>query len=246
MHSNRLLIINNGIRQEGQQWGTDHAPEIDPFIANNISVLKGAASARYGSDAIAGVIVVDADPLPANNKLGGLFYALGNTNGRAGGISGQMEGAINRKQINYAWRIQGTLKKGGNYAAPAYYLKNTGYEEADYSITWGIKHHIADLKAYYSQYAAKNGIFEGAHAGNLTDLYAAFNRPVPTAPSYFSYAIDRSYQQLNHQIAKLSITKHLPDNASLEATYSFQTDKRYEYDLACPIPPTLICWHSHR
>ncbi|NCX96279.1 MAG: TonB-dependent receptor [Chitinophagia bacterium] len=145
-----------------------------------------------------------------------------------------MEGAINRKQINYAWRIQGTLKKGGNYAAPAYYLKNTGYEEADYSITWGIKHHIADLKAYYSQYAAKNGIFEGAHAGNLTDLYAAFNRPVPTAPSYFSYAIDRSYQQLNHQIAKLSITKHLPDNASLEATYSFQTDKRYEYDLSLP------------
>ena len=59
MHSNRLLILNNGIRQEGQQWGSEHAPEIDPFIATRISVIKGAASVRYGSDAIVGVILVE-------------------------------------------------------------------------------------------------------------------------------------------------------------------------------------------
>src|SRR6185312_16013804 len=52
LHSNRILILNNGVRQEGQQWGSEHAPEIDPFIATKISVIKGAASIRYGSDAI--------------------------------------------------------------------------------------------------------------------------------------------------------------------------------------------------
>ncbi len=46
MHSNRVLIMNNGVRQEGQQWGSEHAPEIDPFVAKKITVLKGAAGVR--------------------------------------------------------------------------------------------------------------------------------------------------------------------------------------------------------
>jgi iron complex outermembrane receptor protein len=54
LQGNRLLILNNGIRQEGQQWGNEHAPEIDPFIARRLTVIKGAGSVRYGSDAVAG------------------------------------------------------------------------------------------------------------------------------------------------------------------------------------------------
>jgi iron complex outermembrane receptor protein len=42
LHGNRILILNNGIRQEGQQWGAEHAPEIDPFIARRLTVVKGA------------------------------------------------------------------------------------------------------------------------------------------------------------------------------------------------------------
>ena len=59
VYSNRILIVNNGVRQEGQTWGNDHAPEIDPFIATKFSVIKGPASIRYGSDAIGGVVLVD-------------------------------------------------------------------------------------------------------------------------------------------------------------------------------------------
>src|SRR5690606_33154577 len=56
MYGNRVLILNNGVRQQGQQWGAEHAPEIDPYIANQLTVVKGAESVRYGSDAIGGVI----------------------------------------------------------------------------------------------------------------------------------------------------------------------------------------------
>ncbi|HZH00716.1 MAG TPA: carboxypeptidase-like regulatory domain-containing protein [Flavisolibacter sp.] len=48
LHSNRILTINNGVRQEGQQWGNEHAPEIDPFIANKITVVKGVDELRFG------------------------------------------------------------------------------------------------------------------------------------------------------------------------------------------------------
>ena len=41
MHSNRVLIMNNGVRQEGQQWGSEHAPEIDPFVAKKNHGFEG-------------------------------------------------------------------------------------------------------------------------------------------------------------------------------------------------------------
>ena len=68
VHSQRILILNNGIRQEGQQWGAEHAPEIDPFIANNLTVIKDAGAIKYGTDALGGVIVVTPAELPADQK----------------------------------------------------------------------------------------------------------------------------------------------------------------------------------
>ena len=63
LHSNRILTINNGVRQEGQQWGNEHAPEIDAFIADKLTVIKGVDELKYGSDAIGGVILVQPKPL---------------------------------------------------------------------------------------------------------------------------------------------------------------------------------------
>ncbi len=86
LHSSRILILNNGIRQEGQQWGSEHAPEIDPFVATKLTVIKvtWAEPARHlqraaGKSAIAknDVIVtlavqlpVHAHPLPINAAAG--------------------------------------------------------------------------------------------------------------------------------------------------------------------------------
>ncbi|MFM9075334.1 MAG: TonB-dependent receptor, partial [Bacteroidota bacterium] len=64
VHSQRILILNHGVRQEGQQWGAEHAPEIDPLIASDIQVIKDASAIRYGVDAIGGVVVVNPPALP--------------------------------------------------------------------------------------------------------------------------------------------------------------------------------------
>ena len=63
LHSNRVLVLNNGVRQEGQQWGLDHGPEIDPYIADEVKVVMGANSVRYGADALGGVVLVNPRPL---------------------------------------------------------------------------------------------------------------------------------------------------------------------------------------
>ncbi len=71
LHSIRVLTINNGVRQEGQQWGSEHAPEIDTYIADKLSVIKGVDELRYGSDAIGGVVLVDPKPIRSISWLSG-------------------------------------------------------------------------------------------------------------------------------------------------------------------------------
>ena len=94
LHSNRVLILNNGIRQEGQQWGSEHAPEVDPFLANRVTVIKGASSIRYGGDAIGGVVLVEPKLLPYGSAsiLGEVNTAFFSNN-RQGVISAMVEGS---------------------------------------------------------------------------------------------------------------------------------------------------------
>ena len=63
LHSQRILIYQNGVRFFGQDWGVDHAPEIDPDVAKEIIVIKGAGTVKYGGDAMAGIILVIPAPL---------------------------------------------------------------------------------------------------------------------------------------------------------------------------------------
>ena len=41
---NRVITLNNGIRQEGQQWGDEHGIEIDENAVDRVEVVKGPAA----------------------------------------------------------------------------------------------------------------------------------------------------------------------------------------------------------
>ena len=52
MGFNRIAVLENGIKQEGQQWGADHGLELDAFNIGTVNVLKGPSSLLYVSDAM--------------------------------------------------------------------------------------------------------------------------------------------------------------------------------------------------
>ncbi len=236
LHSNRVLILNNGVRQEGQQWGSEHAPEIDPFIANKITIIKGAASVRYGSDAIVGVLLVEPRTLDPEKSLEGEANVVAGTNGRLGAVSAMLQGKGDGFFTGFNWRVQGTLKRAGNFSTAHYYLKNTGLGEEDFSLgaNYTNKKNNFGVDAYYSQFHNKVGIFEGSHVGNVADLDSAFARSRPITPSYFSYKIDRTYQQIVHKLLKIDGHYLLKNGGKLEAQYSDQRNKRDEYDIDLP------------
>ncbi|MES2796634.1 MAG: TonB-dependent receptor [Bacteroidota bacterium] len=209
LHSSRVLIMNNGIRQEGQQWGNDHAPEIDPFEAKKITVIKGAAGVRYGADAIAGIISLEANPLPDSTQFGGEWNNIYFANGRQMVSSMRLEKGKkligNRGVLGV--RMQGTIKRGGDISTPNYRLSNTGVSELNYSFTGGYRNKVWDSNVYFSSFNTQIGVFAGAHIGNVTDLTAALQRgdPLPIyTPENFSYSIDRPFQEVVHYLFKIS------------------------------------------
>jgi iron complex outermembrane receptor protein len=42
LHSSRVVLINNGVRMEDQEWGAEHAPNVDVNSAGNLTLIKGA------------------------------------------------------------------------------------------------------------------------------------------------------------------------------------------------------------
>lgn len=238
MHSNRILVLNNGIRQEGQQWGIEHAPEVDLFIANKLSVIKGANSIRYGSDAIAGVILVETKPLRDSTGIGGELNIIGMTNGRAGTASAYLEGNF-KKLSALSWRVQGTLKQGGNISAPDYILVNTGLKEYNFSYAVGWKKSKYSADIFYSQFNTTFGIFRASHIGNLTDLNRAFNSPMPLESGTFTYYISRPFQHTEHELFKLQTFFKTGDKGKLSIIYARQYNLRYEYDKHTPLNDSL-------
>ena len=230
LHSNRILIMNNGVRQEGQQWGAEHAPEIDPFLAKQIGVIKGAGAIRYGADALGGIILVQPAPLRGEPGIGGEVNLQGMSNGQMGILSAMLEGKLGRPQLPLSGRIQGTIKRGGNLSTPGYFMRNTGVAEYNFSWTARIDKDRWTSEIFYARFFGRIGILQDAHIGNLTDLQNAIMRERPLQDGAFTYSIGRPQQQMLHELVKGQIRTDVGRQGKLEFQASRQFNRREEFD----------------
>ncbi|MEM7374837.1 MAG: TonB-dependent receptor [Bacteroidota bacterium] len=225
LHSNRILLINNGLRHEFQNWGIDHAPEIDPSLIGRLQVVKGAATVRYGSDALGGVILVDPTPVELSTPLKGKFSLTGKSNGQSG------EGTMELRQ-GFKWLgLYGGASyiKQGDLQTPDYLLTNTGKEETGYYGGFRL-HPFAelDIEGFYSHFEQDLGILRGSVFGNLEDMQRALESDTPLYTDSFSYDFDKPHLTSAHDLykAKASFVK---ENFSAVLQYGYQTNKRREF-----------------
>lgn len=115
---NRVVVVNDGIRQEGQQWGDEHGIEIDEYSVNKVEILKGPASLAYGSDAMAGVVHMISFPTLPEGSISGNLLGNYQTNNGLIGYSGNL--AANLKGFVFDTRFS-------QKQAHAYQNKYDGY-----------------------------------------------------------------------------------------------------------------------
>jgi iron complex outermembrane receptor protein len=229
LHSNRILMLNNGVRQEDQQWGTEHAPNMDIYN-QTLTILKGAAGVRYGTDAIGGVVLSSPSPIRSESGWGGNIVVGSESNSRGGSVGGMLEHRF-RKHPEFAFRLQSSAKAEGNYQLPGgYRVANSGLREWNYAGTFQYRglHSVAEI--YYSHFGNTTGIYRGTHTGNQSDLLNAIASDTPLISSGFSYNLGRPRQVVSHDLVKVKLDRETR-KGTIDLVYAFQNNFRQEYDV---------------
>ena len=228
LHSSRVLIINDNVRLHDQQWGEDHAPNVDINSAANITVIKGASALKYGGDAIGGTIVIEPQRAPLKDTLMGKTILTGASNGRGGTLATSL---IKANLSGFNYRIQGSLKRLGDFEAPDYILSNTGQRENNISLGIGLNKIDYGIDFSYKLTNTEVGILRASHIGNITDLALSINRQEPFRIDDFTYSLTSPKQEVTHQIFKLNAFKKLKGIGEATLQYSFQNNDRKEFDV---------------
>ena len=236
--SNRIITMNDGMKQEGQQWGDEHGIEIDESSVNKIEIVKGPAALIYGSDALGGVINIFTNvPVPAGTLKGNL-----SSNYQSNNDMHSLNANLAGNQQGFNWNAYTSTVRAADYEnkldGKVYNSKFRqdnfgGY--AGYNHSWGYTHII------FSSFKEKLGIIEG-----LRDKEGYFVKPITGGGTERANSADFRgstpgipYQDIDH--VKISMDNNLRFYRSrIDLSAGYQRNKRKEFaDIDNPHQPGL-------
>jgi iron complex outermembrane receptor protein len=226
---NRVLVNNNGVKQNGQQWGADHGLEIDQFGVERVEVVKGPNSLLYGSDGLGGVINILPALVPEEDVIEGKAQTFYKSNNNTFGASSKL--AYNHNDFFVRGRI--TYKTFGDYKVPAESfnynryvlpivqneLKNTAGNELHYGGEIGLQRDWGTTRINVSSYNMEIGMFPGA---------IGIPRAYDLQSDDDSRDIDLPRQEIQHDMATLQGNYYLGES-TLSIKAGLQQNLRSEF-----------------
>lgn len=230
---NRIITLNDGIRQEGQQWGDEHGIEIDDYNVNRVEVLKGPASLSYGSDAIAGVVNILSEPAAPIGQIKGNIVANYQSNNGLQALHGRIAG----NEHGLHWSTYYTGKRAHDYKN-VYdgYVFNTRFSNSDFGATIGINKHWGSSRIAFTSFNQKLGLPEGERDSTT----GRFIKPVDNN-GVEAYAVvndedNKSFgrtvpgQQINHHKLTWVNSIYGANGGRTVVTLGYQKNERREFD----------------
>ena len=216
---NRIIVMNEGVRQEGQQWGDEHGIEIDPQNVNSVEILKGPASLMYGSDAMAGVLILHGSPILPEGEMKATISTEYQTN------NGLFDYSLNfaGHQKAFVWDGRFTDKM-----AHAYKNKYDGYVPGSqfkeraarlmlgFNEAWGHSHLTGSV------FHQTPSIVEGERDEETGELECA-------SDDVKTYSKALPFQQIWHYKAVWDNSFNLP-KGWLKAVFGYQQNQRQEFE----------------
>ncbi len=116
--ANRVRILEDGIGSfDVSDIGPDHGVPIDPLATDQIEVVRGAGTLRYGSQAIGGVVNAINNRVPLDlpdQPFGGEVTGTYGSNGDTGQGSAEVDGRVGQ----FALHADGFDRRVGDYSIP--------------------------------------------------------------------------------------------------------------------------------
>ena len=167
---NRVVVINDGIRQEGQQWGEEHGIEIDDASVSRVEILKGPASLMYGSDALAGVINIISNVPVKEGTIKGNVLSNYQTNNHLYTAHADLAGNEN----GFSWNAYGSLRSAGDYKNKFDgRVLNSRFNEKNYGASIGLNKNWGYSHVMWNSFNQRLGIIEGDR-DELTGKFLVF------------------------------------------------------------------------
>jgi len=230
---NRVVVLRNNVRQEGQQWGDEHGIEIDEYEIDRIEIIKGPGSIMYGSDAMAGVVNFLTPQPVAEGKIGGEIATGYQTNGGLFGSSIMQEGHLH----GISWQVRMSQKLAGNYSTPIDgYIANTGFKEYNGSGFIGLNRKWGVSQLSFSTFNQTIALPEGERDSTgmflipirINDTTAGIQALSNDELKGYDYSLGIPFQKIGHHRAVLSNNIFFR-NSRLKLDLGIQQNNRREY-----------------
>ena len=216
---NRIVVVNDGIRQEGQQWGDEHGIEIDANEVEKVEVLKGPASLMYGSDAMGGVIVLKGMPTQPEGTIKGKISTEYQTNNGLLGASFNLAG----NQKGFTWDARFSEKHAHAYRNRYDgYVPNSQFSERAFSLKAGLMRSWGFSNIKFGYYNLNPSIVEGERDTVTGELLSENGNPL-------SYRHGLPYQRVYHYKAVSESFIKLP-LGHLKVIAGYQQNRRQEFE----------------
>ena len=216
---NRIVVMNEGVRQEGQQWGDEHGVEVDGNGVGSVEILKGPASLMYGSDAMAGVLILRSAPAPLEGEVRANASTEYQTNN--GLFAYSLNGAGNHG--GFVWDARFSDKRAHAYKNKYDgYVPGSQFRERAGRLMLGLNKRWGHSQLTWTAFHLTPSIVEGERdeeTGELewaTDHHKTYSKTLP-------------FQQVKHYKAVWDNLFYLP-KGSLKAIVGYQQNRRQEFE----------------
>ena len=217
---NRVVVMSEGVRQEGQQWGDEHGVEVDAGSVNSVEILKGPASLMYGSDAMAGVVILHSQPTLAEGDLQARASTEYQTNN--GLFAYTLSVAGNQK--GFVWDARFSSKMAHAYKNKYDgYVPGSQFRERAGRLMLGVNKAWGHSRLTWTAYHLTPGIVEGERDPETGCLESS------EGFTAHGYGKSLPFQQVKHYKAVWDNSLNLP-NGNLKLILGYQQNRRQEFE----------------
>ena len=229
---NRVLVVNDGVRQEGQQWGDEHGLEVDDQAVSSVEILKGPASLMYGSDAMAGVLILHSAPTLSEGHMRGSVTSGYQTN------NGMFDYSLNfaGNQQGYVWNVRYSEKLAHEYKNPVDgYVPGTQLHDRAAALLLGINREWGHSHLKWDVFHLTPSMAEGERDPLTGELEHEYNLK--------TYHKALPFQQVKHYKATWDNALNL-GKGELKTIIAYQQNKRQEFEDSSVDPELYFRLHT--